>query len=52
MEAYLTKGMFFNSIKWKWQRTNKVKLKIVADTNAPLTQYQFFDPKTDDLIKL
>lgn len=52
MEAYLTKGFMFSSILSKWQRKYKVKLKIVSDSNAPLTQYQFFDTKTDDLIKL
>jgi hypothetical protein len=29
-----------------------VKLKIVPDNNAPITQYHFYDRKTDDLIKL
>jgi len=52
MEAYLTKGVFFNSIVWKWQRRFKVKVKIVTDNNSPLTQYHFYDRKTDDLIKL
>jgi ribonuclease G len=52
MEAYLTKGVFFNSIRWKWYRQHKIKVKIVADNNAPLTQYHFYDLKTDDLIKL
>ncbi len=52
MEAYLTKGVFFNSIVWKWYRKYKIRLKIVADNNAPLTQYHFYDRKTDDLIKL
>ena len=52
MGAYLTKGVFFNSIVWKWSRKFKVKVKIVNDNNSPLTQYHFYDRKTDDLIKL
>jgi len=52
LEAYLTKGLFFNSIRSKWSRQYNVKLKVVADNNAPITQYQFYDQKTDDLIKL
>jgi ribonuclease G len=52
LKAYLTKGFFFNSMHAKWQRQYKVKLKIVADNNAPITQYKFYDLKTDDLIKL
>ena len=52
MAAYLRKGSFFRSIIWKWYWTYKVKLKIVEDNNAPITHYQFFDRRTDDLIKL
>ncbi|MBS1776470.1 MAG: Rne/Rng family ribonuclease [Bacteroidetes bacterium] len=52
LAAYLTKGVFFNSIVWKWYRTYKLKLKIVSDNNAQITQYQFFDQKTEELIKL
>jgi ribonuclease G len=52
MEAYLTKGIFFNSIVWKWYSKYKVRLKVIADNNSPLTQYHFYDLKTDDLIKL
>ena len=52
MAAYLTKGNFFNSMIWKWYWNFKVKVKIVTDNNAPITQYQYYDRKTDDLIKL
>jgi ribonuclease G len=52
MAAYLTKGFLFNSIRWKWYKQYKVKVKVVTDNNSPLTQYQFYDLKTDDLIKL
>jgi len=36
----------------KWYKQYKVKVKIVVDSNSPLTQYHFYDLKTDDLIKL
>jgi ribonuclease G len=52
MAAYLTKGVFFNSIVWKWYRKYNVKLKVIIDNNSPLTQYHFYDQKTEDLIKL
>jgi len=52
LEAYLTKGLWFNSIRARWSRQYNVKLRIIADNNAPITQYQFYDQKTDDLIKL
>ena len=50
--AYLTKGVFFNSIRWRWYKEHKIKVKIIEDNNSPLTQYHFYDLKTDDLIKL
>jgi ribonuclease G len=52
MAAYLSKGLFFNSLVWKWYFKYKVKIKLVTDNNSPLTQYHFYDRKTDDLIKL
>ncbi|RYD54642.1 MAG: Rne/Rng family ribonuclease [Sphingobacteriales bacterium] len=52
MNAYITKGYFFNSILWKWYWKYKVRVKVVVDNNAPITSYQFYDRKTDDLIKL
>lgn len=52
MSAYLTKGNLFNSLQWKWYWKYKVKVKIVADSNSPITEYHFYDRKTDDIIKL
>ncbi len=52
LAAFLTKGSMFNSQIWRWNFNYKIRLKLVKDDNAPLTQYQFFDRKTDDLIKL
>ncbi|MBA3827821.1 MAG: Rne/Rng family ribonuclease [Taibaiella sp.] len=53
MEAYLTKGTLMKpSIAKKWYKQYKVKLKLVMDNNAPLTEYNFYDTKTEELIKL
>ncbi len=52
LAGYLTKGMFFNSIVWKWYWKYKVKVNIVEEVSAALTHYLFYDSKTDDLIKL
>jgi ribonuclease G len=53
LEAYLTKGSFFKpSLMKKWQKTHVVKLSLVIDNDAPITQYLFFDNTTQDLIKL
>lgn len=52
MAAYLTKGIFFNSLVWKWYRKYKVKLTVVTDQNAAITAYHFYDRKTNELIHL
>jgi ribonuclease G len=53
LEAYLTKGTVFKpSISKRWVKEHKVKLKVIADTSAPLTEYHFYDAQTDDIIKL
>ncbi len=53
LEAYLTKGSILKpSISKKWLKGTKVKMKIVADNNSPLTEYHFYDANTDDIIKL
>lgn len=53
VEAYLTKGNILKpSLAKKWEKAMQVKLKVVADNNSPLTEYNFYDAATDDLIKL
>jgi ribonuclease G len=53
LASHLTKGNWFNkSILKKWIAAHKVKLNLVVDNNSPITHYQFYDSKTDDLIKL
>jgi ribonuclease G len=53
VEAYLTKGTFFKtSIIKNWMKQIKVKLTLVIDNNASIVQYDFYDAKTDELIKL
>lgn len=52
LAAYLTKGLLFNSILFKWNRQYKTKLKVVEDADLGITQYHFYDRKTDDVIKL
>lgn len=51
MHAYLTKGWFFKSKKWKWKFKYGEKLNIKKNTNLQLTEYHFFD-KHDEEIKL
>ncbi len=53
LEGYLTKGTIFKpSIIKRWSKALNVKVKVLIDNNSPLTEYNFFDAATDDLIKL
>jgi len=53
LAAYLTKGTIFKpSIVKRWDKQYKVKVKVISDNNSPLTEYNFYDKQTDDLIKL
>lgn len=47
--AYLTKGTFFNSIKWKWYRKYKKKLRITGNNGYHLTEYRFFDQNEEEI---
>ena len=53
VEGYLTKGTILKpSIVKKWIKAAKVKMKVVIDNNSPLTEYNFYDAHTNDMIKL
>jgi ribonuclease G len=50
--AYLRQGGFLKSMQWSWYRKYKVWLTMQTDNNYPITEYHFFDKKTDEVIKL
>ena len=53
VEAYLTKGNIFKpSILKKWQKEHHVKLTLNVDNDSPITGYLFFDPATEEVIKM
>ncbi|PQJ12064.1 ribonuclease E/G [Flavipsychrobacter stenotrophus] len=53
VEGYLTKGTLLKpSIVKKWAKAAKVKMKVVIDNASPLTEYNFYDAHTNDMIKL
>jgi ribonuclease G len=47
--SHLTKGWFFNSIKWKWNRKFKTKIKVAANTNYHLTEFHFLDQNEEEI---
>ncbi len=55
LAAYLTKkgpGILGKSPVQKWNAQYKAKIKVEEDAGSALTEYQFYDRGTDDLIKL
>jgi ribonuclease G len=47
--SHLTKGWFFNSIKWKWNRKFATKIKVAANTNYHLTEFHFLDQNEEEI---
>lgn len=47
--AYLTKGGFFKSIKWKWRRKYKQRLRMVENNSYHLTEYRFYDRNEEEI---
>lgn len=55
LAAYLTKkspGILGKSLIQRWNAQYKAKIKVAEDASAALTEYEFYDRNTDDLIKL
>lgn len=50
--AYLKEKGLFRSLQWKWYSKYNVWLTLTTDSNYQLTEYYFFDKKTDEIIKL
>lgn len=50
--AYLKEKGFWRSLQWKWYRKHGVWLELYIDNNYQLTEYYFFDKKTEEVIKL
>lgn len=47
MEAYLTKGLFSKRLQWCWKYKQNIKIK--ANANFHLTQYQFYDHNKEEI---
>ncbi|MBL0341447.1 MAG: Rne/Rng family ribonuclease [Bacteroidetes bacterium] len=49
LEAYLTKGWFFSSIRHKWQKEFKKKIKIEGVTAYHLMEFHFFNNSGEEI---
>ncbi|MDB5193193.1 MAG: Rne/Rng family ribonuclease [Segetibacter sp.] len=47
--SHLTKGWFFKSIKSKWNRKFKTKIKIESNNTYYLTEFHFFDQNEEEI---
>ena len=47
--SHLTKGWFFNSIKYKWNKKFKTKINVVANTNYQLVEFHFYDQHEEEI---
>lgn len=49
IEAYLTKGLFFSSLRHKWQREFKKKIIVEAVTAYHLMEFHFFNKSGEEI---
>lgn len=49
VHSHLTKGWFFNSIKFKWNRKFKTKIKVLPNNNYNIIEYHFFDQNEEEI---
>lgn len=49
VHSHLTKGWFFNSIKYKWNKKFKTKINILPNNNYHLIEFHFFDQNEEEI---
>lgn len=50
LAAYLTKGIFFNSIRRQWQRELKKPIKVEAMGSYQIMEYHYFGPNGEEIL--
>ncbi|MGI8637806.1 MAG: ribonuclease E/G, partial [Segetibacter sp.] len=49
VHSHLTKGWFFNSIKYKWNKKFKTKIEILPNNNYTLIEFHFYDQNEEEI---
>jgi ribonuclease G len=49
VHSHLTKGWFFNSIRYKWNKKFKTNLKVQPNNNYHLIEFHFFDQNEEEI---
>lgn len=50
IEAYITKGWWFNSLKAKWQKSTGAKIEVRPMASFNFMQYKFYNEADDEII--
>ena len=49
LEAYITKGLFFNSLRHKWSRKYKKSVKVKPVSSYHFMEYHFLNKNEDEI---
>lgn len=49
VHSHLTKGWFFNSIKYKWNKKFNTKIKVLPNNNYHLIEFHFYDQNEEEI---
>ncbi|HEX8277245.1 MAG TPA: ribonuclease E/G, partial [Segetibacter sp.] len=49
VHSHLTKGWFFNSIKYKWNKKFNTKIQILPNANYHLIEFRFYDHNEEEI---
>ena len=47
VEAYLTKGWWFNTILSRWKKRFQIKIELQSSSNNALLEYKIFDANSE-----
>ena len=47
VHSHLTKGIF--SIRWRWSRKMKTKIRVLPDNDYGITEFHFFDSNSEEI---
>jgi ribonuclease G len=47
VEAYLTKGWWFNTILARWKKRFQIKIELQSSSNNALLEYKIFDANSE-----
>jgi len=49
VHSHLTKGWFFNSIKYKWNKKFNTRIKVLPKSNYNLIEFHFYDQNEEEI---